>query len=135
MREKKVRWLSLQVKLKKNKYARLKEELRIPEHEMEISYCEPKQGPLLGEDDETTIVDGFLNSLISSKLPEDDMVETKDEEYCGFKSNGLCITTDIEEHLDDVFMQVGKEMKLLKGMVEIEHFLIDYVCKDNEYGK
>ena len=28
-----------------------------------------------------------------------------------FKSNGLCMTVGIEEHLDDVFMQVDKEMK------------------------
>ena len=28
-----------------------------------------------------------------------------------FESNGLCMTAGIEEHLDDVFMQVDKEMK------------------------
>ena len=33
-------------------YARLKEELREAEFEMEVSYCEPEQGPLLGEYDE-----------------------------------------------------------------------------------
>ena len=30
----------------------LKKELREVESEMEVSYCEPEQGPLLGEDDE-----------------------------------------------------------------------------------
>ena len=28
-----------------------------------------------------------------------------------FKSNGLCMIAGIEEHLDDMFMQVDKEMK------------------------
>ena len=75
---------------------------------MEISYCEPKQGPLLGEDDETEIVDYFMNSLISSKLPEDDVIETTKEDSYVFKSNGLCVTAGIGEHLNGVF---GEEMK------------------------
>ena len=53
MRNKKVIWLSLQVKLKKNMSARLEEELRAVESEMEVSYWEPEHGPLLREDDET----------------------------------------------------------------------------------
>ena len=52
MRKRKMRWNSLQVKLRKNMYVRLKEELREAESKIEVSYCEPKQGPLLGEDDE-----------------------------------------------------------------------------------
>ena len=48
MRKRKVRWQSLEVNLRKKIYTRLKEELREAESEMEVSYCEPKQGPLLG---------------------------------------------------------------------------------------
>ena len=61
MRKRKVRWHSLQVKLRQNIYSRLKEELRGVESEIEVSYCEHEQGPLLGEDDETNeeIIDDF----------------------------------------------------------------------------
>ena len=48
----KVRWHSLQVKLQQNMFVELKKELREVESEMEVSYCEAEQGPLLGEDDE-----------------------------------------------------------------------------------
>ena len=44
-----MRWNSLQVKLNKNISARLKEELRIVELEMDVLVCEPEHGPLLGE--------------------------------------------------------------------------------------
>ena len=47
-----VRWHSLQGKLRQKMFAELKKELRRVESEMEVSYCEPEQGPLLGEDDE-----------------------------------------------------------------------------------
>ena len=47
-----VRWHSLQVKLQQKTFVGLKKELREVEYEMEFSYCEPEQGPLLGEDDE-----------------------------------------------------------------------------------
>ena len=50
--KRKVRWHSLQVKLQQMIFSRLKEQLMIAESEMEISYCEPEHGPLLGEDDE-----------------------------------------------------------------------------------
>ena len=47
-----VRWNSLQVKLQQNMFVELKKELKEVEYEMEVSYCELEQGPLLGEDDE-----------------------------------------------------------------------------------
>ena len=47
-----VRWNSLQVKLQQNMVVGLKKELREVESEMEVSYCEPEQGPFLGEEDE-----------------------------------------------------------------------------------
>ena len=50
--KKKVRWNSLQVKLQQKMFADLKKEIIEAEYEMEVSYCEPEQGPLLGEDDE-----------------------------------------------------------------------------------
>ena len=46
----KVRWHSLHVKLQQKMFVELKKELREAESEMEVSYCEPEQGPLLGED-------------------------------------------------------------------------------------
>ena len=49
--KRKVRWQSLQVNLRQKMYARLKEELREAESEMEVSYYELEQGPLLGDDD------------------------------------------------------------------------------------
>ena len=45
-------WNSLQLKLQQNMFARLKKELREVESEMEVSYCDSEQGPLLGEDGE-----------------------------------------------------------------------------------
>ena len=47
-----IRWNSLQVKLQQKMFVDLKKELRELEFEMKVSYCEPEQGPLLGEDDE-----------------------------------------------------------------------------------
>ena len=59
---------SLEVKLRKNIYARLKGEIKEAESEIEVSYCELEHGPLVGEDDEIDeeIIGDFLNSLISS---------------------------------------------------------------------
>ena len=48
-----VRWNSLQVKMQQNMFVGLKKELKEVEYEMDASYCEPEQGPFLGEDDET----------------------------------------------------------------------------------
>ena len=50
--KKEVRWYSLQMKLHQKMVAELKKEIREVEFEIEVSYCEPKHGPLLGEDDE-----------------------------------------------------------------------------------
>ena len=47
----------------------LKEELREVEYEMEVSYCEPEQGPLLGEDDEAEkerLVESLMNYVKST---------------------------------------------------------------------
>ena len=50
--KKKVIWHSLQVKLQQKMFVELNKELREVEYEIEVSYCEHEQGPLLGEDDE-----------------------------------------------------------------------------------
>ena len=50
--KRKVKWNSLQVKLHQNMFVGLNKELREVEYEMEVSYCEPEHGPLLGGDDE-----------------------------------------------------------------------------------
>ena len=63
---------------------------------------------MLGEDDEPDIVDDFMNTLISSELPKEDLVETTYEESYVFKSNDLCVTSGIWEHLNGLFMQVSE---------------------------
>ena len=45
-------WNSLQVTLQQNMFVELEKELREVESEMEVSYCEPEHGPLLGEDND-----------------------------------------------------------------------------------
>ena len=47
-----VRWNSLQVKLQQKMFAGLKKKFIEVEYEIEVSYCEPEKGPLLGEYDE-----------------------------------------------------------------------------------
>ena len=70
-----VRWNSLQVKLQQKMFVGLKKEVREVESEMEVSYCEPKKGPLLGEDDEAEkerLIESLINSVKSTdKLMED----------------------------------------------------------------
>ena len=45
-------------------------------------------------------------------------ISTRTSKSHVFKSNGLCMTAGIEEHLDDVFMQVDKEMKHMMDALE-----------------
>ena len=52
-------------------FSELKKELREVESEMEASYCEPEQGPLLGEDDEAEKerpIESLVDSLKSTNL-------------------------------------------------------------------
>ena len=52
-------------------FAELKKELREVESEMEVSYCELEQGPLLGEDDEAEKerpIESLINSIKSTNL-------------------------------------------------------------------
>ena len=72
--KKKGRWHSLQVKLQQKMFVGLKKELREVESEMEVSYCEPEQGPLLGEDDEAK-KKRPIESLINSVKNTDKIME------------------------------------------------------------
>ena len=57
-------------------YSRLKEELMEAEFEMEVSYCEPKQGPLLGEDDEAEkerLIESIMDFVKSTDQLMEDM--------------------------------------------------------------
>ena len=74
--KKKVRWNSLQVKLQQNMFADLKKELREVESEMEVSYCEPEKGPLLGDDDEAEKerpIESLINSVKSTNKIMEEM--------------------------------------------------------------
>ena len=59
------------------------------------------------------IFDGDILMLCSDQHNRgmQEEILTRNLESRVFKSNGLCMTVGIEEHLDDVFMQVDKEMK------------------------
>jgi hypothetical protein len=61
-------------------------------------------------------------------------VETKasNEEIYDFKSNILCMIVGDEEHLNDVFMQVDEEVRLLDEVYEIEKFFIEHMLLDVE---
>ena len=77
-----VRWHSLQVKLQQKMFAELKKELREVESEMELLYCEPKQGPLLGEDDEAEkerSIESLMNYVKSINQIMEDMTTRPNE--------------------------------------------------------
>ena len=64
------------MKLQQNMFAGIKKELREVESEMEVSYCEPKQGPLLGEDDEEEnerLIEILMNSIKSTNKIMEEM--------------------------------------------------------------
>ena len=69
-----VRWNSLQVKLQQNMFVELEKELRGAKSEMEVTCCEPEQGPLLGEDDEAE-KERPIESLINSVKNTDKLME------------------------------------------------------------
>jgi hypothetical protein len=131
MKKKKVRWHSLQVKLRKRMCVRVQEELRAIEYGMDVFVCEPEQGMVLGEDEDEDVEEIFLDSLMnywtSSDQHGDMVAEASDEEPCIFNSDFLCMFADLagdEQKLDDVFMHIDKEMKLLEKVVDLEEFLL-----------
>jgi hypothetical protein len=128
MKKKKIKWKMLQIKIKRRMYARLREELRAAELKVEDDYCRPKQKVYL---DEEGIIDNFLTYWTSSDQQGDVMIKTsKEEEPCIFETNALCMFAGDEQSLEDVFMQVDEEMKLLEEMAVIEQ-----VFKDTEDGQ
>ena len=63
-------------------YARLKEELREADSEMEVSYCEPEQGPLLGDDDEVEkerLIESLMDSVKSTNQLMEEIIVRPNE--------------------------------------------------------
>ena len=61
------------------------------------------------------------------------VAEASDEEPCIFNSVFLFMFEYLagdEQQLDDVFMHIDKEMKLLEKVANLEDFLIDHVFID-----
>ena len=55
----------------------LKKELREVKSEIEVSYCEPEQGPLLGEDDQAEKerpIKSLINSVKNTYLLMEEMI-------------------------------------------------------------
>ena len=86
LRNTKMRWNSLQVKLRKNMSARLKEEIGIVEFEMDVLGCEPKHGPLFREDvtkdaEKERLTESLMDSVKSTDQLMEEMnvrpIETK----------------------------------------------------------
>ena len=98
MRKRKVRWKSLQVNLRQKIYARLKEELREAESEMEVSYCELEQGPLLWDDDEAErerLIEILMDSVKSTNKLMKEMIVRSNETKMSyvFESDDLFFIT------------------------------------------
>ena len=63
------------------------------------------------------------------------MINTsKKEKPSIFGIDDLCMYAGDEQYLQDMFMQVVKEMKMLEEMVIMEKFLIEHVFKDTKEG-
>ena len=79
---KKVRWNLVQVKLQQKMFDELEKELREAESEIEVSYCELEQGPLLGEDDEAEKerpIESLMNSVKNTYLFMEEMTVKSNE--------------------------------------------------------
>ena len=75
-------WNSLQLNLQQNMFAGLKKELREVESEMEASYCDLEQDPLLGEDGEAEKerpVESLMNYVKSINQLMEDMTMRPNE--------------------------------------------------------
>ena len=76
----------------------LKKELREADSEIEISYCEPEQGPLLGEDDEAKTerpIESLMNYVNNTDLLMEEMTVSSNEtkRYYVFEIDDLFVTT------------------------------------------
>ena len=93
-----VRWNSLHVKIHQKMFAELKKELREVESEMEVSYCEPEQGPLLGEDYEAKKerpIESLMNSVKNTDLLLEEMTVRLNETKVSyvFETDDLFVIT------------------------------------------
>ena len=84
--------------LRKNRYAILKEELGEAESKMEVSYCEPKQGPLLGDVDEAEnerLIESIMDSVKSTDQLMEEMTVRSNEtkRYYVFETDDLFFIT------------------------------------------
>ena len=114
MKRKKIKWKLLRKQINSRMYIRLREELRVTELKVKDGYCRPEQEVYLAKEG---IIDDFLNCWTSSDQLRDVMMETsKEEELCIFETNVLCMYVGGEKPLEDVFMEVDEEMKLLEEM-------------------
>ena len=133
MKRKKIKWKLLQKQIKRRMYIILRGELKAVELKVKEDYCRPEQEVYLVEEG---IIDDFLNCWTSLDKVRDVMKETsKEEEIYIFETNVLCMYAGDEKTLEDIFMQVDEEMKLLEEMDVIEQFLIEHVFKDTEDGQ
>ena len=92
-------------------YIRLREELITAELQMEDDYYRPKQEDYFAKEG---IIDEFLNCQTSSYQQRGVMIETsKKEEPSFFETDDFCMYAGDGKSLQDMFMQVAEEMKML----------------------
>ena len=79
-------------------FAELEKELREVEYEMEVSYCDPEQGPLRGEDDEAgkeRPIESLINSVKNTDKLMEEMTMRSNETKRSyvFETNDLLVIT------------------------------------------
>jgi hypothetical protein len=99
MKKKKVKWKLLQTRLRQSMYA--KRELRVAEYGMQVIYCEPEKGDILGEgyEENERLAGSLMNSLQSSYQHDDVLIEELDEATRphSFYSDTLCVIAGNEK--------------------------------------
>ena len=109
-------------------YIKLRKELRAIDLEMEDDYYRPEQEDYFAEEG---IIDEFLNYWTSLDQQKDVMIETsKKEEPSIFETDDFCMYASDEQYLQDMFMQVAEQMKMLEEVTIMEQFLDQHVFKD-----
>ena len=122
-----VRWNSLQVNLQQKMYFELKKELKEVESEMEVSYCEPEQGPLLGEDDEVEKerpIESLINSIKNIDKFMEDMTMRPNETKRSYVFE-----------IDDLFVITGfvaDEGKSFETVLKFDEVIYDEESVSNE---
>lgn len=133
MRRNKINWKLLLKQTNRRMYLRLRKELKTVELEMQDDYYRPEQEDFFAKKE---IIDEFLNYWTSSYQRRDVMIETsKKDEPSIFETNYFCMYAGDEQYLQDVFMQVTEEMKMLEEVTVMEQFMIEHVFKDTKERK